>query len=46
MCGKCNGTHINMKKMRPCGKCVCKNCGGDGIIEAMGNMRCPEFKTK
>jgi len=44
-CGKCNNTHINMKKNRPCGRCVCKNCGGDGFIEEKGRP-CPKFKTK
>jgi len=44
-CYKCNNTHINYKKGRPCGRCVCKNCGGDGYIEEKGRP-CPKFKCK
>ena len=45
-CHKCNNTHINYKKGRPCKYCVCSKCGGDGVIEEKGNKICKKMKLK
>ena len=46
MCHKCNNTHINYRKMKPCSYCVCKKCGGDGIIQEKGGKICKKMKLK
>jgi hypothetical protein len=46
MCYKCQNTHINYRKMKPCSYCVCKKCGGDGVIQEKGGKICKKMKLK